>query len=250
MVGLTHHEIDERSASLASDARLVALAAALLTTLSVATAQTPGNSGEVPAGISERARRDAESPFRWIRIHSESARKAEERKAAAAAAAAAAAPAPAPPTAAAARPARSPATARAPAAPAAPAVTAQASAATPATLLASTATTAQSQSAAQAASALAPRPAEAEESEALVSIDKVDPEWDEELLRTLRKGRVLVRFHVAEDGYLSRIQIVESTHSKLTGPAMAAVMQWRFEPIPEPRVATVEFGFDVETGRR
>lgn len=243
MVGLTHHEIDERSASLASDGRLVALAAALLTTLSVATAQTPGNAGEVPAGISERARRDAESPFRWIRIHSESARKAEERKAAAAAAAAA--PAPAPPTAAAARPARSPATARAPAAPAA---TAQASA--PATLLASTATTAQSQSAAQAASALAPRPAEAEEPEALVSIDKVDPEWDEELLRTLRKGRVLVRFHVAEDGYLSRIQIVESSHSKLTGPAMAAVMQWRFEPIPEPRVATVEFGFDVETGRR
>lgn len=247
MVRLSHHEIDERSASIASDGRLVAVAAALLTTLSMAAAQTPGSAGDVPAGISERARRDAESPFRWIKIHSESARKAEERKAAAAVAAAPApAPAPAPAAAPAARPARGTGTARA----AGPLATAAAAPATSPTLLASTATTSQSQSAARAAAALGAKPAEADEPEALVSIDKVDPEWDEDLLRTLRKGRVLVRFHVAEDGYLSRIQIVESSHSKLTGPAMAAVMQWRFEPIPEPRVATVEFGFDVETGRR
>jgi hypothetical protein len=27
-------------------------------------------------------------------------------------------------------------------------------------------------------------------------------------------------------------------------------MQWRFEPIAEPRLATVEFGFDLDSGRR
>jgi TonB family protein len=84
----------------------------------------------------------------------------------------------------------------------------------------------------------------------LVPIDRAEPEWDDELLRSLRKGRVLVRFNVAEDGYLSRIQIVESTHSRLTGPAMAAVMQWRFEPPAEPRTATVEFGFDIDSPKR
>lgn len=175
-------------------------------------------SGSEPAAdnISERTRRDAESPMRWIKIHSESVRRAEEARKAAAAKPAAAAPSPAPRNAAA-RP-----VAAAPAASVA-AAAAPARAATP--------------------------PANEPPEPALISIDRVEPEWDDELLRTLRKGRVVLRFHVAEDGYLSRMQIVESTSSRLTGPAMAAVMQWRFEPIAEPRVATAEFGFDIDSGR-
>ena len=98
--------------------------------------------------------------------------------------------------------------------------------------------------------AAAARVDSAAEERSLVTVDRAEPEWDEDVIRSLRKGRVVVRFIVAEDGYLSRIQIVESTSTKLTGPAMAAVMQWRFEPITEPRVATVEFGFDMESGKR
>ena len=208
MVGLTHPELDERSSSLQADARLASLAMALLTTLSTASAQVPPAGAEPPKGISERALRDAESPFRWIRIHSESERKAEARKAAALPAAA---PAPAP------RARRSrPRRRVSPRCPRRPPPVAR------------------------------PRPEDAAEG-ALVTIDRVDPEWDDELLRTLRKGRVVVRFHVSEDGYLSRMQIVDSTNSRLTGPAMAAVMQWRFEPIAEPRVATAEFGFDIDS---
>ena len=205
MVGLTHPELDERSSSLQADGRLASLAIALLATLSSVQAQVPPAGAEPPKGISERALRDAESPFRWIRIHSESERKAEARKAAAAAAA--------PPV-------------RAQAKPAAPARVAAMPAPVP-----------------DAPVAVPEEPPEA----SLVTIDRVDPEWDDELLRTLRKGRVVVRFHVSEDGYLSRMQIVDSTNSRLTGPAMAAVMQWRFEPIPEPRVATAEFGFDIDS---
>lgn len=210
-VGPTHpDELDRRHSSLRADARLATLAVALLAALPSAQAQVPPAGAEPPKGISERALRDAESPFRWIRIHSESERKAEARKAAAAQAAA-------------------PAPAQAPRTQAKPAVPARIAAA-PAPI----------------ASAATEDTSEA----ALVTIDRVEPEWDDELLRTLRKGRVVVRFHVSEDGYLSRMQIVDSTHSRLTGPAMAAVMQWRFEPIPETRVATAEFGFDIDSPQR
>ncbi len=211
---------------------IYALAVALAASVpSPARAQTQTQADLGSAQISERVRRDAESPMRWIKIHSENARQAEEAKTAAAAAAAATARRPAAKTVAAPAPARA---------------AADASAATQA----ANATPPQQAAAIKVPEAFAsPTPPEDTPEAALISIDRVDPEWDDELLRTLRKGRVVVRFHVAEDGYLSRMQIVESTHSKLTGPAMAAVMQWRFEPLAEPRTATVEFGFDTESGR-
>lgn len=176
------------------------------------------NVSEPPPALSERAIRDAEGPMRWIKLHSELLRKSEERKATAAAASAAKA------------------TKRTEAAP-------------------SLGKTGQSNSPTPKAAARTPADQRAtsstEESldSGLIIIDEAQPEWDEEDLAKLKKGRVVVRFHVAEDGYLSRIQIVESTNPRLTGPAMAAVMQWRFQPIKQPRVATAEFGFDITKQR-
>jgi TonB family protein len=234
------HCVEEEASAfnLIGDARLAALAAALLAIFGSASAQQPPPAeSSARAGVSERVMRDAESPMRWIKMHSETLRRSEEsRKLAAATAAASAAP---------------PSVVASP-----PVATSSRSAAAKASPSAATAKPqrlAQKQEApASAASepAAAARVDSAVEERSLVTVDRAEPEWDEDVIRSLRKGRVVVRFIVAEDGYLSRIQIVESTSSKLTGPAMAAVMQWRFEPIAEPRVATVEFGFDMESGKR
>ncbi|RQP23105.1 TonB family protein [Piscinibacter terrae] len=214
------------------DVRLAALAAALLATVGIASAQ-PASAPATPAAMSERVMRDADSPFRWIKIQAETVRKA-----------AAPVPAPAPaPTVVAAPPPPAPKTASAKPSAAASRPVRLAAANIPSEQVASSPPTASPLPAAVTAPKL-------EQIEQLVNIDRADPEWDEDLMRTLRKGRVVVRFNVAEDGYLSRIQIVESTNSRLTGPVMGAVMQWRFQPISEPQVATVEFGFDLDSGRR
>jgi TonB family protein len=210
------------------DVKLAALVAALLATANVASAQ-PATPPAVPAAMSERVMRDADSPFRWIKIQSETVRKA-----AAPAPASAVVTAPPPPA---------PKTASAKPAPAASKPIRLAAANVQPDQTASSPVPASSLPAAVTAPKL-------DQVEQLVNIDRADPEWDEDVMRNLRKGRVVVRFNVAEDGYLSRIQIVESTNSRLTGPVMGAVMQWRFQPISEPQVATVEFGFDLDSGRR
>jgi TonB family protein len=202
----------------------------LLAGFGIAGAQQPV--APEPPSMSQRVLRDADSPMRWIKIQSESVRKA----AAPAALASSASPAVAPP----------PAT-----------KTASTKAVPPKLRVAPTATPTRDatagtnpQLASSAAPASAPPHADNTTVEALDNIDRADPEWDEDVMRRLRHGRVVVRFNVAEDGYLSRIQIVESSNSRLTGPVMGALMQWRFQPIAEPRVATVEFGFDLDSGRR
>lgn len=229
MRGFQRVQEEADSSNRIGDVKLAALAAALLATMGMAAAQ-PASAPVAPAAMSERVMRDADSPFRWIKIQAETVRKAAPPPAPAPAVVAAPAP-PAPktasakPAAAASRPVR------------------LASANVPPDTVASSPLAASSLPAAVTAPKL-------EQIEQLVNIDRADPEWDEDVMRNLRKGRVVVRFNVAEDGYLSRIQIVESTNSRLTGPVMGAVMQWRFQPISEPQVATVEFGFDLDSGRR
>jgi TonB family protein len=213
------------------DVRLAALAAALLATMGIASAQPASAPATPAAAVSERVLRDADSPFRWIKIHTETVRKAASPPPPPAPAPAVVAPSPAPKTAG-----------------AKPSVAAS----KPVRLAAANTTSEQIASSPSTTSSLpaAVTAPKLEQVEQLVNIDRADPEWDEDVMRNLRKGRVVVRFNVAEDGYLSRIQIVESTNSRLTGPVMGAVMQWRFQPISEPQVATVEFGFDLDSGRR
>jgi len=207
---------------ISSNVRMAALAAALLALLgpAAALAQDPS---PAPARLSERVLREAESPLRWIKIQSESLRRSEDARKAIV---------PAPDATTSARQAGAKPGPAVPRAPAQPATTAAASSPLLVALAAPT-----SPRAVKPALAEAPEPP-------LITIDRADPEWDEALLLRLHHGRVVARFHVATDGYLSRIEIVDSTDSRLTGPTMAALMQWRFEPIPEPRIATAEFGFD------
>lgn len=229
MRGFRRVQEEADASNLIGDVRLAALAAALLATVGMAGAQQAPSTPPARTGVSERAQRDAESPFRWIRIQSETVRKAAVA-----------------PTAASAVTAASPAPARTAAAKPAPAKPVRLAAVAPAQAVAGASAVLQPAAEVPVASPPAAKPIE----EPLVNIDRADPEWDEDLMHALRRGHVVVRFNVAEDGYLSRIQIVESSNSRLTGPVMGALMQWRFEPIAEPRVATVEFGFDLDSGRR
>ncbi|MDH0864977.1 energy transducer TonB [Mitsuaria sp. GD03876] len=91
-----------------------------------------------------------------------------------------------------------------------------------------------------------PEPAEADEPAPLKLLRKVDPEYPRALLSMQRQGSVLVQFTVRPDGSVDAPQALKSPDRKLSAAAINAVKQWRFEPIPAPRQVSVEIGFQVE----
>lgn len=201
----------------------------------------------------ERAKRDADKVYQWIRFHADKA-PAKPRAAPVAEAAvpirSTAAPAPAvvrqePP-----EPARpvlaqsqaepmigpeQPLVAATPAAPAEPI--------TQAVALAPQAPTSPVVSspavAALAAAQAAPEPPE----EPLRLIERVEPEYPAVLLRGRGVGSVLVQFQVQPDGSVQAPEVLKSSNQRLVASVLAAVARWRFAPINKTRVATVEVGF-------
>lgn len=75
---------------------------------------------------------------------------------------------------------------------------------------------------------------------------KVDPEYPRALLAQQRAGSVQVQFTVRPDGSVDNAQAMRSPDRKLSTAAVNAVKQWRFAPIPTPRQVSVEIGFQVE----
>lgn len=195
----------------------------------------------------ERAKRDADKVYQWIRFHADKA-PAKPRAAPEAAApirpAASPAPAairPAPPEPA--RPAlaqtqaepmlgpEQPLVASSPAAPPEPA--------TQAVALAPQAASPAIPSPAVAALPPAPEPPE----EPLRLIERVEPEYPAVLLRGRGSGSVLVQFQVQPDGSVQAPEVLKSSNQRLVASVLAAVARWRFAPINKTRVATVEVGF-------
>ena len=80
----------------------------------------------------------------------------------------------------------------------------------------------------------------------LKAIKMVEPEFPRQLQSTLRSGTVQVRFTVMPDGSVGRAEAIQTTHRRLNPAALDAVNQWRFEPIAKAREATVELVFRVE----
>lgn len=232
----------------------------------------------------ERAKRDAEKVFQWIRFHADRESKAKK----AAAAAPAPAPAPAARSIAAARPA--PAAHAAPAGeelvaapsgselagPALPEARAQqpvqrqaaalggagaaagSASARPAPLPAEAPAEAPTVAAAppEAATAMAaPAPAaslaapaaapEEEDEQPLKLLKQVEPSFPRQLMQQLQAGTVQVRFFVQADGSVRTADSIKSSHPRLVKAALDAVRQWRFEPIASGREAAVEVGFDL-----
>jgi len=241
--------------SLALSAISLAVAALLGTAGSAwaqASAPVPSASASGPASASERASREGDKVFKWILMHSDKPRKPREpgKDAPAAAPTAVAAPAaavkevavrevkadaPKPPA------ARTEKTAPAPSL----AAQAAAESAKPAEASTDSSVAALAPPSARPDKPVAPPP-EDETEEPLVLKAQVDPEFPGGLMRNLRKGTVQVKFTVQPDGTVGSTEVVKSTHARLNTAAMAAVKQWRFEPLRHAQLGIVELGFNLD----
>jgi TonB family protein len=215
-------------------------------------------SGELTAN--ERAQRDADKVFKWILIHSDKPRKQPPVREEKPVAVAPARPKPAPTR-----------TAEAPA----PATRATVPSASPKALVAGAATTPTAGAPAPGSETVLKALTEAElaaatpianptgggvgltakaaaaeakpdADEPLTAVLRADPQFPPALMRTLRTGRVQVRFTVVPDGSVGQRAVVTTTNSRLNEAALAAVAKWRFTPLRHAQEAAVELGFDLD----
>jgi TonB family protein len=222
------------------------------------TAPTPPEAA-APMTDADRAKRDANKVFQFIKLHAVRANPAP-------AAAAAQAPRPVAPAKPAIAAANKPATTAVTAAAATSAVKAAAATANePAPMVAQTGADKsagaelQLPSAAAAAAAnavptpvaptvaptVAPAAAETEEIE-LAIIKHVQPELPSNRMGNLRSGSVWVQFTVEPDGSTKGVQARPGAQVRLAQSAVRAVEQWRFAPIPSARDVSIEFVFKIE----
>jgi protein TonB len=207
-------------------------------------AQTPA-----PLSDAERARRDAEKVFSFIKFQTvrnrpvgEAGEKPARPRAANAAPRAPVAPAP------------SPAPAAAPATPAT--ATAAANTPTPVSLPAEkplettpapqpTPTAAASVSPAAPPAPATEEDADDEDDAALQLQSFVPPSLTPEVNATLGAGsrNVKVRFTVEADGRVSKAEAAAGVPRRLAKPATDAILQWRFAPLPQARNVDVEIAF-------
>jgi TonB family protein len=254
---------------------LALLAGGLLSAWQAAHAQAASApAAKEESAPSERSKREAENVFRWIMIHSDKPRKVRDGKddvKPPAPVANAPRPAPAARVAkvgegsaegAAAAPPASPNPAPAPAAriTPAPAATQAVQAIQPAVPVSSVdneaarmansaaahargGATAMPDAAAPPALAAAPEP---EADETLVMVSQVEPQFPRAVMLDLRKGTVRVRFEVLANGTVSAPAVVSSTNVRLNRAALAAVAQWKFQPLRETQEGVVELGFNLD----
>ncbi|WP_457336439.1 TonB family protein, partial [Rhizobacter sp. P5_C2] len=104
--------------------------------------------------------------------------------------------------------------------------------------------TAMPDAAAPPALATAPEP-EAEQ-ETLVMVSQVEPQFPRAVMLDLRRGTVRVRFDVMPDGSVSAPNVVSTTNVRLNRAALAAVGQWKFQPVREAQEGVVELGFNLD----
>ncbi len=236
---------------------------------------------KAPLSDVDRAKRDADKVFQWIKFHAEKgeARKAAEKqhearteppKAVAKPATAPAAPAvtakrqdldpvaeralaeraqaergtasPAPLV----TPPPATQTAAAPSGGAPSPAVAQATEPPQVVAMAAPATTAPAGKPPAAMPAPTPKVAEPEEDAPLKLIRKVDPEYPRNWLQQQRNGSVEVRFTVRPDGSIESAEALRAPDRKVAAAVVNAVKQWRFEPVNRPRQVSVEIGFQVD----
>ena len=61
-------------------------------------------------------------------------------------------------------------------------------------------------------------------------IDVIQPELPKYIMDKISEGRVLLRLQVSKRGFVTAIEVEESTHEELEEPTMRAVKKWRFAP--------------------
>ena len=83
-------------------------------------------------------------------------------------------------------------------------------------------------------------------SERLRPIEQPAPEFPAALVQTLRRGSVRVQFNVLSDGRVAQAEIVSTSHTRLIPAALAAIQQWRFQPVARTQAAQVDLAFNID----
>lgn len=224
-------------------------------------AQTPATSPTTaPAPLSpeaveaaeamKRSRRQAENPYRWIKMHSDTKRKTEPAR-----------PEPVKPrprneplnteaSKSESRPSMAPAPAPAPVATtlegngSAGTQPGQAAETTPPVAEAALATTVAPTAPPNASTAKAPPEVEADGE--LKPISTPPPAFPRELRNTVIAGKVTVVFTVQPNGTVDAVSAEYSTNRRLSRAALEAVATWKFEPIASAETYKVEFNFNQD----
>jgi TonB family protein len=84
-----------------------------------------------------------------------------------------------------------------------------------------------------------------EQDQPLILLHQVDPDFPAAIVRRQKKGAVTVRFEVQVDGSVAQPEVTRSSNPRLNAAALAAVAQWKFEPLSRPQSATAELAFDL-----
>ena len=80
----------------------------------------------------------------------------------------------------------------------------------------------------------------------LVALAQPAPQFPINVMRTLRRGTVQVRFSVMTDGSVADLEVLNTTSSRLNAAALAAIGQWRFQPVSKMQTGVVEVGFNLD----
>lgn len=221
-------------------------------------ASAPQTAEEIEAAEAmKRARRQAESPYRWIKIHADNKRKPDPVKPEAAkpevvkVEPAKPRPKPEPVIAEAQKPTPSSPTEPTTATVVPDAVTpleppnVAKSVTVPAPVMAASAPGAVPAAAEPAQTTAASPPADdAEDDLELKPISTPPPEFPRELLKSVNSGRVVVIFTVQKNGTVGEATADFSTNRLLTRAALAGVAKWTFQPLAAAVTYKVEFNFN------
>ena len=80
----------------------------------------------------------------------------------------------------------------------------------------------------------------------LVALAQPAPQFPINVMRTLRRGTVQVRFNVLTDGSVGNLEVLNTTNARLNAAALEAIGQWRFQPLSKMQTGAVEVGFNLE----
>lgn len=80
----------------------------------------------------------------------------------------------------------------------------------------------------------------------LVVLEREEPSFPPDLVRSMGSGSVKLRLTVERNGSVGDVEVLSSSHRRLNRAAIDAVKAWRFEPIAEPQTAQVEVGFSLD----
>jgi TonB family protein len=83
-----------------------------------------------------------------------------------------------------------------------------------------------------------------EEPSQLVPLRASEPEFPISLKQMLRQGRVQVAFDIRPDGSVTDVRVISSSSQRLNRFVVSAVEQWQFAPIQRTQTAGTEFHFD------